>query len=259
MIIGVYGCGRFGNLWARIFSEKHEVVAVDSFKTEIFLGTQGQVLRLSPVEQLSRCEIIFICTPISVIETVVRNILPHISGACILADTCSVKEYPLRCLQEKLPKSNPIIGTHPLFGPDSYYRDTDLQVLLCRVRASDAEFTRFTTLLDSCSFTLHELSAVEHDKLMAHTQCITHLVGRILGEQSLPAEQHTTMGYRALLELVSQTGSDTEQLFYDMQLYNPYTATVRKQFLDTATAIIQLIDSEQKSILQIRDGKTKRS
>ena len=34
-------------------------------------------------------------------------------------DTCSVKVHPVRAMLEAVPVENPVIGTHPMFGPDS--------------------------------------------------------------------------------------------------------------------------------------------
>ncbi len=256
MVVGVYGCGRFGSLWARILSERHEVIAVDPYKNT---GGEEQEPPLQPVNALSSCELVFLCVPISAIGRAVQEIHAHIGPRCIVADTCSVKEYPLRRLEELLPASTAIIGTHPLFGPDSYASDHALHIVLCRYRATDTEFRIFKSCLDMFSFVLDEMSPNEHDTLMAHTQCITHLVGRILGKQLLPKNDHTTKGYHALLELVQQTDNDTEELFFDMHMYNPYTTNVRKQFLQATADIIQLIDIKQKSILQLQDGETKKT
>jgi prephenate dehydrogenase len=44
---------------------------------------------------------------------------PALRPGQLIIDTCSVKERPLEWMLEELPDHVQIVGTHPLFGPDS--------------------------------------------------------------------------------------------------------------------------------------------
>jgi len=57
--------------------------------------------------------------PINQLERTIINISPYLKPGSIVYDVCSVKEQPCKWMLEQLPSSVSIIGTHPLFGPDS--------------------------------------------------------------------------------------------------------------------------------------------
>lgn len=255
MIAGVYGYGRFGKLWAQILSERHEVLVADPIKSISKPVSENAGYRMSPVNDFVQCDLIFLCTPISETLPVIRSLAQYIEPGTIIADTCSVKQYPLENIVACLDENIPVIGTHPLFGPDSYQPNIPMRVITCSVRATAEQKQRFHDFFSVFPFTLEEMEPEEHDKLMAYTQCLTHFVGRILGDLPLRGIDYATKGYRALTEIVTQTGNDSEQLFYDMHMYNPHAQSMREHFLDKTTSLVELIDSKMSDILEARDGE----
>ena len=71
------------------------------------------------------------------------------------------------------------------------------------------------------------MDAHNHDREAATTQGITHYLGRVLAELKLADSEIATLGYRKLLDIIEQTCNDSWQLFFDLQLYNPYTKEIR--------------------------------
>ena len=64
-------------------------------------------------------DIVILSVPISEMERVCREMIPHIREGQLFVDTCSVKTKPLGLMEELFPENVQILGTHPLFGPDS--------------------------------------------------------------------------------------------------------------------------------------------
>jgi prephenate dehydrogenase len=76
-----------------------------------------------------------------------------------------------------------------------------------------------------------ESNARAHDKAMARSQALVHFIGRGLQTLALRAQRISTPDYETLLSMQRMVQSDSWQLFWDMQRYNPYTRSIRKNFL----------------------------
>ena len=69
-----------------------------------------------------------------------------------------------------------------------------------------------------------EMSCDTHDKYAADSQFITHLTGRILGQQGLRSTPIDTRGFQSVLKLVDNTCRDSFDLFYGLFKYNKHSA-----------------------------------
>ncbi|MFQ3621428.1 MAG: prephenate dehydrogenase/arogenate dehydrogenase family protein, partial [Spirochaetales bacterium] len=182
------------------------------------------------IEALGDCDTLFLCTAISAMEQVLQEIAPLLKPNCLVADTCSVKIYPIQMMEKYLPSSVSILGTHPMFGPDSAKAGLQgLPMILTPVRL-DSELYKFweNTFL-SLGLRVVQMSAVEHDREAAFTQGVAHFIGRVLKDMDLQPSPIATVGYRKLLEIMEQTCNDPWQLFLDLQSYNPYTPEMREK------------------------------
>jgi len=239
MKIGVYGLGRFGSLWARILSERFTVVAYNRTKRV----EEGLPFSLGALEDVAACDAVFLCTAISSIEHVLEELAPHLGPGTIVADTCSVKVYPVESMKRLLPGSVSILGTHPMFGPDSARNGlAGLPIILCPVRLSSAELAFWKETFSSFRLRVVEMSAEEHDREAAFTQGITHFVGRVLKDLDLKPSEIGTVGYRKLLEIMDHTCNDPWQLFLDLQHYNPHTVEMRRRLQDSLRRILSKLE-----------------
>ncbi|KAL7553371.1 hypothetical protein ACHAWF_016657, partial [Thalassiosira exigua] len=64
------------------------------------------------------------------------------------------------------------------------------------------------------------MSCKEHDAFTANSQFITHLMGRILGQQGLTPTPIDTKGFQNVLKLVETTNADSFDLFYGLYKFN---------------------------------------
>jgi prephenate dehydrogenase len=240
MNIGVYGLGRFGSLWASLLSAEHTVKAYNrSHKLKIPPG----VMRVEKKE-LFDCEILFLCVSISSMEEVLLSIRDDIKENTIIADTCSVKVYPTKLMEQLLPANVPILGTHPMFGPDSaQYGVKGLPIVTTPVRLSDDEYRRCLTIFERLGLRIIELSADQHDEQAAYTQGVTHFIGRVLEDLSLKETTIGTVGFNKLLEIIDQTCNDPWQLFIDLQRLNPYTKQMRKSLNKSLDKIMKKLET----------------
>ena len=148
----------------------------------------------------------------------------------VVLDTCSVKVYPSRIMGERFDPRQPLIATHPMFGPDSA-RDgvTGLPVITHPLQNVAEQYERWKRRFQELGLSVVEMSPENHDREAAYTQGITHFVGRVLSRLELPESAIATLGYRKILEVVEQTCNDPYQLFVDLQHFNPYTGAMREE------------------------------
>lgn len=239
MEIGVYGLGRFGAFWAQLLSNKFKVKAYNRSDRP----TPDGVERVG-LEELCDCSYIFLCTAISSIEEVCLQLAPYLKKAVTLVDTCSVKVAPLASMEKVLPDHVSILGTHPMFGPDSAAQGIkDLPIVLSPVRISPEGRDFWAQSFSEMGLRVLAMTPQEHDREAAYTQGITHFIGRLLNELELQESPMATKGYNALLEIVRQTCNDPWQLFLDLQSYNPYTAEMRTRFEEVLGHMVDQFDA----------------
>ena len=241
MVIGVYGLGRFGSFWADCLAKRFVVKAYSRNPTR---PTPTRVQRVSEDEVLL-CDALFLCVAISSMSAVLERIADRIPASTLVLDTCSVKVEPIRLMQSILPESIRVIGTHPMFGPDSGKSGVEgLPLCFCPARVSESVSERWRTIFQSMGLAVFERSPEEHDREAAYTQGVTHFVGRVLGNLGLVQSEISTLGYQKLLDIIEQTCNDPMQLFLDLQRFNPYTGEMH----DRLTAALARVRADLESV-----------
>lgn len=221
--IGVYGLGRFGSFWAERLARR---AAVKAYSRRSRAAPAG--VELVSEARLLECPVLVLCVAISAMEQVLGRIRDRLPAGVTVLDTCSVKGYPTRLMDRMLPAGVRILGTHPMFGPDSG-RETiaGLSMVLCPVRIEPAALTRWERFFADMELNVVVMEPDAHDREAAFTQGVTHYVGRVLAEMRLRESSIAPLGFQRLLSIVEQTCNDPWQLFADLQRCNPHTAEMR--------------------------------
>lgn len=109
-----------------------------------------------------------VCVPARHFASVLRKIIPSLPADAILADITSVKETPMRQMEELWPGK--VVGTHPLFGPGAG-SDEDLPVVLVRGKKADEhDVSAVSAFFQAIGCRVFESSAEKHDQAMARIQ-----------------------------------------------------------------------------------------
>ncbi|HUX49618.1 MAG TPA: prephenate dehydrogenase/arogenate dehydrogenase family protein [Spirochaetia bacterium] len=236
MVVGVYGLGRFGAFWATLLARRFTVIGHNRTPR----GTVPDGVTLVGLDQLAEAETIFLCTAISATEAVLNELSPLLKSGTTVIDTCSVKMYPVELMKRILPESVHILGSHPMFGPDSAGNGIrGLPIILSPVRAPDSVNLYWENQFRDMQLTVHTMTPEAHDREAAYTQGITHFIGRVLKDLELKPSAIGTLGYRKLLEVMEQTCNDPWQLFVDLQRFNPYTGEMRSQLRGAVDRIVE--------------------
>jgi prephenate dehydrogenase len=226
----IIGFGRFGQLLASILRSEFTVVVNDQKENHEAAERMG--VEFVSLERACRAVNVFLCVPISALESVLTHARPHFLPGTLVMDTCSVKVYPADLMRRHLPEPTEVLATHPLFGPDSAKDGlSGLRIVFCPLRVSEPRLAFWRAFWQRRGVTVIEKTPEEHDRLAAYSQGITHFLGRVLGEMNLEPGEIMTRGFEDILGIIEQTNHDTWQLFHDLQYYNPYTRQMRDDLL----------------------------
>ncbi len=239
MAIGIYGLGRFGSFWAELLARTTEVCA---FSRSAERPTPKGVRRVGEDEVLAQQSLI-LCVAISSVEEVLTRCRGRLRAGSVVMDTCSVKTHPVALMERLLPDSVSILGTHPMFGPDSGKAGVEgLPMILCPARIPARELERWRSFYASLGLAVTLMTPDEHDREAAFTQGVAHYIGRVLADLGVRRSAIATVGYNKLLEIVEQTCNDPWQLFLDLQRYNPHTREMRARLEASLRTVMTAID-----------------
>lgn len=199
-------------------------------------------------EEVASSDIVILSVPISEMPAVCRELLPYIREGQVFVDTCSVKTKPLAMMEELFPEGVQIMGTHPLFGPDSGKDGiAGFKIVVCPVRIEEQLYQEVIEFLQELDLVVVESTPEEHDRQIAQTQAIFHLIAQAMKELGWGVKVISTPGPDTFYRLVKTVQQDTSQLFQDMAKENPYAAEYRKKFLKTLGELDQSLKKEEKT------------
>ena len=231
--VGLVGFGRFGKMAHHYLSRDKQVCIYDLDPKRLQAVPEAVSL-----EEALACSLVLLCVPISALEQVCKRIAPHLKSGQIVADTCSVKQRPVEWMTRHLPPTVQILGTHPLFGPDSGRNGIDgLKIALCPVRVEPSCYRQICRYLQGLGLILAEATPQEHDRQMAQSQAIFHLIAQALKGLTWDDPSICTPGPEAFYRLVKTVQNDTDRLFFDMEVENPQAARYREEFIRKLIAL----------------------
>ena len=236
MTIGIIGYGRFGQLWAEHLSTHADVLVFDKTTVEIPAGSS---VKEATLEEVCDVDMLFPIVPIRAIESCCNEIKELVRDDTIIVDVCSVKVHPADVMQQTFRESQEIIATHPLFGPDSVGRDgmPGQRIVVCPVRATEVSLDLLQKLLRKLELKVILSTPEEHDQQMATSQALIFFLGRGLSALKLQDQEISTPAYRSLIEIHDLVSHDTEELFFDMQRFNPYTQKIRSGLVEALASV----------------------
>ncbi len=238
--IAIIGFGRFGELLAGILKDHGEIHIMSQS------GHSG-AFPLIQKEQLGEMDWIIPAVPISALEDTLKEIASEIRPGTLVMDVCSVKVKPCEWLLKHMPSEVEVIGSHPMFGPDSAKNGLKgLQMVLCQLRSSEKTLEEVRELFGNLGLKLIETTPEEHDIQAANCLGLVHFLGRGLDEMKLKKQEITTMGFDRLLAVNETVANDTWQLFLDMQYYNPYAAGARQRLMEALAAVEAKIQADKR-------------
>lgn len=192
-------------------------------------------------------DLVVISVPINV-TTEVIDLLPKLPEHCILADITSTKGEPLAAMMAK--HQGPVVGLHPMFGPDSSF--VKQVVVVCDGRGEES----YQWLLDQIKIwgcVLYPSAPQDHDGAMQMIQIMRHfssfVYGRNLQLENPDLEQLMAFSspiYRLELAMVGRLFAQNAQLYADIIFSSEQAIGLLKHYIQTYEQMVGLLESGDK-------------
>lgn len=230
--LGLIGYGAFGRLTARHLSAWFDILAHDPATTE----GDGMAALVS-LEAAAACPTVVMAVPVEALEVTLTAIRPHLRPDALVIDVGSVKVKPAQLMAEGLPEGVQVVGTHPLFGPQSARNGVaGLRIAVCEVRGTKDARRVAAFCRRALKLRVFQVSPEDHDREAATVQGLTHLIARVLlAMEPLPTRM-TTASFERLMQAVDMVRHDSPAVFRAIERDNPFAAEVRERFFALAEA-----------------------
>lgn len=177
--------------------------------------------------------LVLVSVPIAVTADVIAA-LPKLPDDCILADLTSVKAEPLSAMLTA--HSGPVVGLHPMFGPNI---STMAKQLIVMTEGRDtAAASWLQQQFKTWGLRIEWLSANEHDQAMSLVQVMRHITtfayGVHLMEEAANLQQLQSLSspiYRLELTMVGRLFAQSPTLYADIILADPGNFAMIRRYL----------------------------
>ncbi|WP_417468957.1 prephenate dehydrogenase/arogenate dehydrogenase family protein [Maricaulis sp.] len=238
--IGLIGLGAFGRFAAGHLAAHFDILGHDPDAPPV-----AGIERVSLAEAAA-CPVVVLAVPVQALAQTCAAIAPDLPAGALVLDVASVKVEPMRVMRETMPDHVRIIGTHPLFGPQSAANGLAGQsIVICPDAGIDA--SGVAALCEQLGLDVHLSDADTHDRAMADVQALTHLVSRVIAELDIPPPPYTTRSYDLLRQATDLVRNDSDELFQAIEQLNPYAAALRKRFFEAARAFDGRLEAQAKT------------
>ncbi len=207
------------------------------------------------INTVKKADIIIFAVPIWKMEETIKKLLKHAKKDSIIVDITSIKNGPSKVMYENAPKDALVIPTHPMFWP--YVSTIAWQIFVLTPRDKDKTDKRYLILknyLEKNDAKVIETSPLEHDKMMAVVQWLTHFDMFVLWEtiKRLDLDIKKSMDfvspiYKIMISSVARYLNQNPKLYSDIQIYNKEILSVHKTFMEVTNDFNNYIKNKDEN------------
>lgn len=208
-------------------------------------------------------DMLVISVPINNTVSVIREVGPFMRKGSVMVDVTSIKEEPLRAMEESLPENVEYIPTHPVFGPRT--TELDNQIIVLTPTKKGEWYKRVHDYLESKNMRVIETTAEHHDYMMSIVQVLTHFsfISTASAMEKLKVDINETEDYESpiynlMIDMIARIVSQNPYLTYYIQSMNNNGPKIRKVFSEAVDELRDAIDSEDdEKFVEIAINATK--
>jgi prephenate dehydrogenase len=244
--ISIVGFGNFGKFMAKqLVLTGFEVFVTDT--TQKIKEAKEIGAKFVSLNESVENKIVILAVPMEKLEETLKNIKDKIKAGSLVLDVCSLKIFSCKLMKKILPKNIEIIGTHPLFGPQSARNSIiGMKIALVNVSAKKETFEIVNDFCLRLGLKTIITTAQEHDRQMAVSQALTHFIGQICKKVNINRVEMSTKTFDDLMNIIEVIKNDTSALFNNMQQMNPFAGNIRNDFIQAALEINNKLNSESR-------------
>lgn len=234
--VGLVGLGAFGRLMVRHLAPHLPLRGYDPAFPEAG-GTGPGGIALASLAEVAAADIVVLATPVDRLRQVIAAIGPHLRPGVVVLDVGSVKVIPAEIMRGSLPEHVEIVGTHPLFGPQSAREGiTGLKIAVCPIRGRSA-FRIAAFLRKVLRLKVIVTTPEAHDREAAMVQGLTHLIAKVLVRMEPLPTRMTTASFDLVARAVEMVRYDAPEVFLAIERDNPFAPEVRRRFFALAAEV----------------------
>ena len=187
--ITIIGPGLIGASLGLILKKKKiakKIVGIDVSKKNIKDAIDNKSIdegRLKIDEKIRKSDVIFICTPVSFIDSITNQIFPYLSDNCIVTDVGSVKNCFTARTIKLFEKKSFLLPGHPIAGTEySGAKSAKLNLFLNKwciltpIKKKKRQVSIISNIWKRIGAKISIMSANQHDKIMSITSHLPHLI-----------------------------------------------------------------------------------
>jgi len=237
-ILFVGGEGGMGRLYRKIASRSgHKTYSIDK-------ANWHELEAMSP-----ELDMAIVTVPINITQDVIRRLSKKLHKDTILADFTSNKSEPLRVMLDS--HSGPVIGLHPMHGPDVPNLSKQLMVISPGRNAEKAEW-----FIEQCrlwGMRIIEADPEKHDHVMNLVQGLRHFVallhGSFMEKYDLNPKEildYSSPIYRAELMMTGRIFAQDAGLYADIVFSNEERRNLLLRFFEHHKNLAELVQNDDK-------------
>lgn len=237
-ILYIGGEGGMGRLYKRITEQTgHFAYSID----------KGNWYELDELSE--KIDLVIVTVPINVTESVIKRLKGRLRKETILADFTSNKTRPIEAMLEA--HSGPVVGFHPMHGPDVANLSKQLMVVCPGREAEKADW--FVKQCELWGMRIIKADQQQHDHVMHLVQGLRHFVALLHGSfmqhyDLKPAEmlQFSSPIYRAELMMTGRIFAQSAELYADIVFANEERRELLLNFFEHHKKLAAMVEANNR-------------
>ncbi len=237
-ILYIGGEGGMGKLYKRITEQTgHHAYSID----------KGNWFELEELSE--KLDLVIVTVPINVTESVIERLKGRLTDSTILADFTSNKTKPINAMLEA--HAGPVIGLHPMHGPDVANLSKQLMVICPGREAEKADW--FVKQCELWGMRIIHADQHKHDHVMHLVQGLRHFVallhGSFMKQYDLkPSDmvEYSSPIYRAELMMTGRIFAQSAELYADIVFADEERRELLSNFFDHHLKLAELVKANDR-------------
>lgn len=233
--IGIIGYGHFGQFVHTLCKRFLPAAEVRVYSR----SGAGDAAAVS-LETAAASDLVFLCVPISAYEITLQELKPHLSETSIMIDVATVKKHTTELFAKEL-SDQPHVCCHPMFGAESYKKTngdvSGYRIVVTNHTLEEATYAGLRNWLTELGFLVIDMSANEHDRLLADTLFMNHYISQTMKAADFKRTAVDTVSFQSLMNAVESVAQDGK-LFKDVYDYNPYCKEAAVRFHEAQKQVL---------------------
>lgn len=277
MVIGIVGLGVIGGSITKTLKKYDlniEIIAFDTNVEQLRFAKEDKNIDEYTTqidESFKKCDVIFICTPVSFFDEIFNKLILYISERCIVTDVSSTKSNIMKYVS-KFENVN-FIGGHPMAGSEKsgYINSNDIlfenafYIVTPSHNTKKEDVEKLKIIIGMLGAIFIEVEACAHDEYVSIISHMPHIIASTLVNYVKNNDNDEQMlktlcagGFKDITRIASSDGALWQSIITSNKV--AVTQNIRK-FIDELNKVCLWIEDNNKNELinYIDDGKVYRN